>query len=810
MTRRIDAEDIRGALPVADYAELHLGVEFRRSGAELRGTCPLCGSASRAPFCVRDEVWHCKSCDAGGDVMSLCEAAEDLDFSSAIQRLAGIAGLDSVPELDADSRARLKVAREARKEEQRQRDERERIAAEKRARELWEKLEKVSVRGLDYLRLRGVKTALGDVRFDDAGSVCVPLRQADGTITNIVRRRTDGEEPKVRGMKGCGTRGTFGDPRKLSETEGAIVIVEGFFDWLSARILAPKRLVLGAHGAGQLAAVVQIAAEAAGPHLGERGVVFVPHQDDVGERQARKALEVARELGVPDTHLYVFDLADEKNGEGSDDLNDHLQAFPKPAGSDPFGRVRSQAEIDKHRCFDLTDVGNSERFAHYHRDRLRYWGEYDQWLRWTGKFWDAALTQVQVVQACKEVTDHIGREAVMTKKRDSEMAEKLASWAKDSRSQARIGAMHSLARSVPHLQVKTGQLDSEIFLLNVENGTLDLRTGELRPHRREDLLTQLAPVVYDPEAKCPRWERFIAEVFEPNPDAAVFIQRFGGYSLTGDTSAQCLLYCQGKGGNGKGVIFRTLQSMLGEPLAYQAAFDTFLRKRGGDAPKVELAAMRGARMVLASESDEDARLNEGLIKSITGGDKVTGEAKFKPPLSYQPRYKLWLASNPLPNIKSTDEGFWRRFKFIEFLVNFENERRDDHLEEYLNAHERPGIFRWFVEGALAWQHDGGGLKGLGDSKAVTEATAKLRKDSDALGRFLEDRCLVNSEVRVDTTALYRAYSEWCQERGKRPMNDSHFGRTMKQRGIDRMKSNSRRYYTGIGLIAERSGDGEWP
>lgn len=808
MTRRIEAEDIRGAIAVADYAERYLGVDLRPSGRELRGACPLCGSNSRAPFCVREDVWLCHACEARGDVLSLCQAFEEIDFPTAVGRLAAISGIEAASSpLEVEERQQRRRVRERARAEELRRAETERIAAEALAREAWTKIERLSTAGLDYLRQRGVESALGDVRFDDAGSVSLPLRQADGTVTNIVRRRIDGAELKVHGMKGCGSRGVFGDLRKMGSTEGPIVIVEGVFDWLSARVLAPNRLVLGAHGAGRLPDVVQLAAEAAGDQLASRGLVFVPHKrdhEDVGERQARKALEVARdELGVPPARIYVFDL-----GEAEDvcDLNDYLRARPAEDTGDPFDKVRSLAELANHRCFDLTDAGNAARFAYYHRDRLRYVAEMGQWFWWNGKVWPEATIEKNLMRGAIEVTDHIDREAVMTAKKDPETAEALRRWARTSRSKERLSAMHQVARAMPEVQADLDQIDRDLYLLAVQNGTLDLRTGELRPHRREDMITRLSQVSYEPDARCPRWDRFVKEVFEPNPDAAVFVQRYFGYSLTGNTSAQCLLFAHGSGGNGKGVLFRRLQAILGDSMAYAAPFDAFLQKRGGDAPLVALANMRGARAVVVSEFNQSDRLNEGLIKQVTGGDPVTGCFKYKNPFTYQPRFKLWMSANHLPRVRGTDDGFWRRFRLVPFEVTFAGQRRDDQLEEVLDE-ETPGILAWAVRGCLDWLHDGGGLRGLGVSESVSTATDELRADSDVIGRFLEDCCTTKvPDARTKSTALYEAYRQWCQDQGHQPMSNVVFGRSLSERGFAAVKSGSR-YWEGIGLTTER--DEQW-
>lgn len=722
---------------------------------------------------------------------------ESLDFPEAMKRAAELAGVS--PDAPPPSRQEQESATRKRKlldTAMELADDAEKKRAELGAVGYWERLATESAEGFDYLRRRGVEAMAREVRFTEH-QVCVPLRQLDGGITNVMRRRfADGDGPRLLSLKGCSTSGTYGDPRKLEETEGPVIIVEGFFDWLSARVLAPGRLVLGAHSAGRLSDVVRLVAE----HCGSRGLVFVPHKDtsEVGERQAKKAIQAAREQGVPADKIRKFDV-----GKGCNDLNDYLLVRGSTEGN-PLDTAPSLAELDERHCFAFNDVGNAARFAHVHRQHFRFATNLRQWKRWRGHCWDTSDETVHLVQGAIGVTDQIEREGVMTEPRDPELAAKLRAHAHRSQSEARINAMIKLARARPELVVSIDDLNKDPFLLSCDNGTIDLRTGVLREHRREDLITVCSPIAYDPDAKCPRWERFLAEVFEPNPDAIEFVRRFMGYSLTGDTSAQCLLFAYGNGANGKGVLFRCLEKVLGADLAVPAPFDAFVQKRHGDAPFYALADLFGKRVVFVSEGNQNDRLAEGLVKQVTGGDLISARFPHGRFFKYRPTFKLWMSSNYLPRIRGNDHGMWRRFRLVPFEVSF-TDRRDDHLEEKLDQ-ELPGIFAWAVRGCLDWQLDGGGLEGLGDSVSIAEATAEYRSESDHVGQFLELCCVTNVEgVRMRTTAVYAAYRLWAEAEGLRPLSNSQLGRELKRRGFNSEKGNRARFYP-IGLVAEQADD----
>ena len=788
---RIDTSAIHDALPVADYAR-DLGIRLHRSGGELRGTCPVCEGSSRRPFCASGDVFKCHACEESGDVIKLCQLVEGLSFRDAARKCARLAGLD----LDGGpGNNHDRQARKSRRTRRRQRDTQQtriqaeqRQAAEVNARRFWQHLARSSEPGHAYLHRRGVVALAPEARFT-AHHVCLPLRLRDGTITNVVRRRLDDQEPKILGHKGCSTLGAFGYPEQLEKTQGSVIIVEGMFDWLSARVLAPRRLALGAHGAGRLPDVVRMVAE----RCVERGLIFVSHRDEAGRRAFARAVKAARDLGVPSDKIQQFDV-----GQDCNDLNDYLLAGGRPGALEDAPAIPDR---DPRPLLPLNDVGNAARFARIHSKRFRHVSEMEQWLRWDGKTWQAVGGHLEPVRAAIEVTENIERDATSARSSDPELAESLRDHAHRSQFEPRIKAMISLARSRPELSIQVEQLDSDPFLLACDNGTLDLRTGTLRAHGREDLITCRSRIAYAPDARCPRWERFIAEVFEPNPDAAIFVQRFAGYSLTGDTSAQCLLFAHGAGANGKGVLFRVIQKVLGASLAATAPPGTFVEGRAGDVPFFALAGFRGKRAVFVPEGNQRDKLAEGLIKQITGGDPLQARFLHGQFFEFQPALKLWMSSNHLPKIQGNDHGMWRRFKLVPFEVCFED-RRDDQLEDKLDE-ELPGILAWAVRGCLDWLADGGGISGLGDSASIAEATSAYRSESDPIGRFLAERCVTDVVgAQAKTTAVYASYRAWAEQEGMRPVSNVWFGREVRQRGFELHRSNGMRFYP-FGLVAER-------
>jgi len=333
--------------------------------------------------------------------------------------------------------------------------------------------------------------------------------------------------------------------------------------------------------------------------------------------------------------------------------------------------------------------------------------------------------------------------------------------------------------------------------VNCLNGALDIKNRKMRSHNRNDLLTKIAPVKYDPKATCPTWKTFLLQIMQGSEEMVEYLQKAAGYSLTGSTQEHCLFVLYGTGRNGKSTFLNTLRLLFGD-YARQAATDAFMAKRmGNSGPSDEIAALRGARFVTAIETDEGQRMAEALVKQLTGGDTVTVRRLYENFFEYKPEFKLFLATNHKPKIYGTDNAIWRRIRLIPFTLNLAEEEQDRLLPDKLQQ-EMPGIFAWAVQGAAKWME-----QGLGMPRIVWEATQEYRSEQDVVGRFLEECCVVGEEYHVYSGNLYRAYANWCEETGEKKMSQTALGRRLGEKGFSRKKgAKGSRIWNGVGLEEE--------
>ena len=458
--------------------------------------------------------------------------------------------------------------------------------------------------------------------------------------------------------------------------------------------------------------------------------------------------------------------------------------------------------------YPLTDVGNADRFADRYGQRLRYCAPWSKWLCWDGRRWSiddtvqvenyADLTVRAILDAAKQLPqDHEGRRAMMKHAVQSQRA-------------GRIRSIPELARSRPGIPVLPNELDDQQYALNVLNGTLDLEAMNLRDHNRHDLLTKLAPVRYDPDAECFRWSRFVDEIFCGDTELIEYVQRACGYSLTGDTGAQVFFLLHGTGENGKSTFLETIRSMLGsgdDGYAKQAAPRTFIEHRNEGIPN-DVARLRGSRFVTAIETGENRRLDETLVKQMTGGDTLTARFLRAEFFEFEPHFKVWLATNHKPNIKGTDHALWRRIRLIPFNATFSkgSGSRDDNLKETLRG-ELPGILNWCLTGLSRYM--------LGHNldeapQSVIEATAAYRTEEDVLGRWIDECTAETPTGRTAMTDLYAAYQQWCVQNGERPETKNKLGRMLAERGYDSMRSSGNTWRLGIELVdADVQQEGGW-
>lgn len=434
-----------------------------------------------------------------------------------------------------------------------------------------------------------------------------------------------------------------------------------------------------------------------------------------------------------------------------------------------------------------TDAGNAECLAHRHGQDLRYCHTARAWHVWNGAVWAVDRTG----EAERRMLDTVrARYHAAPQVADLEARGRLAAWAIQSESAAKIAAGMRSAQPLAALAVTVEQFDQHPMRLATQNATIDLATGEVYAPRREDLITKCAGTRYDAGAKCPRWDRHLAEVFAGDADLIAFFRRAVGYSLTGDTREQVLFLLHGPGANGKSVTLSTLAKLLGD-YAGSTPFETFDSDTGE--ARHDLAKLRGARLVTVIETNEDRRLNEARVKSLTGGDTVTAEAKYCDPFDYRPTYKVWLALNHLPTVRGTDRAIWRRILLLPFTQSFEG-REDRTLDKTLEA-ELPGILNWAIQGAREWR-----AEGLNPPARVKAETEQYRRDSDLVGQWIEACTVQGPAGEMDASAGYQSFAAWATDNGYRPEAQNAWARRMTERGIERRQRGRKRFYVGLGLI----------
>lgn len=451
----------------------------------------------------------------------------------------------------------------------------------------------------------------------------------------------------------------------------------------------------------------------------------------------------------------------------------------------------------------LTDLGNAQRIVDRHGNQLRYCYPLKSWFAWDGRRWCPDQTG-EIVRRVKETQAGLFRWAT---KKLQELGEADGDEEKRERAKAlmailrhvlcweaarSVAASIDLARSEPGIPVLPDELDSDPFLLNVQNGTIDLRTGRLREHRQADLISKLAPVAFDPDAECPLWERCLARWMDGNSALIRYLQRVVGYSLTGDVGEQCLFFLHGAGANGKSTLLGCIKDLLGD-YAMQSVAELLIQ-RGHEQHPTERADLFGRRFVTTIETDQGKRMAEALMKQLTGGDSLRARKMRQDFTEARPTWKIFLAANHKPNIHGTDYAVWRRIRLVPFTVTIAEDEKDRRLLENLRA-EFSGILNWAVSGCLEWQRDG-----LGEPAEVRQATADYQAEQDTIGEFLLECCVTGREYRVRVTDMFAAYRHWCERNGQREGRGTEFGLAMTSRGIAR--DAGRRWYLNIAMRIE--------
>jgi putative DNA primase/helicase len=465
------------------------------------------------------------------------------------------------------------------------------------------------------------------------------------------------------------------------------------------------------------------------------------------------------------------------------------------------------------------DTGNARRLIErYGRDLMMV--DDHGWFTWDGRRWcsqsakrapEAVKLAHRTVDAMRDEVRSLADELQSLRQSGAgihdlqEMEKRVQAHRQFAVASGNTGRVEAMLKAAePYLRCSPQDLDTDPFLINVHNGTLEIGPASpegdvpirLRPHDRLDRITRLMPIEYDPEATCPQFEAFFAAI-QPDPQVRAFLMRYLGYCLTGDTREQVLLLAYGKGANGKTTLFETLAEAFGD-YAMTLPIQTFLhddRRRGGDATP-DLARLPGVRYVLAAEPDRGARLSESVVKTITGGEKIAARHLFEGMFEFTPTFKLVLCANEKPAILGQDEGIWRRVNLVPFETFIPAERRDKRLREKLRR-ERPGIFNLLLDGLRLWRE-----QGLAIPEAISSATDQYRTESDPIGEFLRLCTQPSPGARVRAGRLYQVYSRWSHANALQPVSMTQFGRRLSDKGVHKEKAGVF-FYTGI----ELAGDG---
>lgn len=468
---------------------------------------------------------------------------------------------------------------------------------------------------------------------------------------------------------------------------------------------------------------------------------------------------------------------------------------PKNSYSASFkqGEVNAQTEQTGQRLYSFDDTGNAQRFVDLFGDKVRYCYTDKRWLWYDGRKWCTDMTGAVKRLADKAVAC-MSAELKVYEQTDADegtdMAKAFEKHMKSSRSNKSKNAM--LNEVMHHVPILPSQLDRYKAVLNTPGGVIDLKSGALAPHDPKNYFTKITAVEYSENADCPRWTAFLDDIFGGDKDLIRYVQKAVGYSLTGATSEQCAFFLYGTGRNGKSTFLDIIRDIFGDYAANIQPETIMVRNSQGSAINSDIARLKGARLVTSVEPNEGVRINEGLLKQLTGDDTVTARKLYGDEFEFKPEFKLWMATNHKPVIRGTDTGIWRRIHMIPFTCVIPEGKVDRRLK-YKLAAEMTGIFRWAVEGCLLWQKEG-----LKMPRAVLEEVREYRREMDVISAFVEDKCTVGKGLSVKSSQLFAAYLNWAEQNNEYRMSSTKFGMELAKR-FEKVRTRGGIYFNGLSL-----------
>lgn len=471
--------------------------------------------------------------------------------------------------------------------------------------------------------------------------------------------------------------------------------------------------------------------------------------------------------------------------KGSVETNyDYTFAFNKPL------KQQKKKEFPP-RSWD--DMGMALRFKDQFGDRFR-WSMVDKiWYSYNGSYWSEDNSGL-AEKAGDAVINSLKDEKVIIPETASDNEKKKAvdAWNKFCKKERSLQAHTNMLKGARHLlPVQHSEWDKEAMLLNTPSGYVDLTNGILHDHEVLKMFTQETGVEYSENYDCPTWLAFLDQIFQSDKSLIHYVQKAVGYSLTGSTTEQVMFVLVGNGRNGKSVLMNVVVYIAGGYAKIMNA-SSIIRRYGAQGANSDIARLEGARVVVSSETNEGDRLDESLVKQMTGGDAIVARYQYGKEFEFKPKFKLWMATNHKPTIFGTDDGIWRRMVVIPFKYKIPDDKVDKHLEDKLKA-EAIGILNWAIEGAMMWQREG-----LEEPLAIKQANKEYREEMDVIQSFINDRCVVEDGKLVKASELFKEYKDWAQETNNYEMNSRKFGQEIGKR-FDKERLRNGVHYFGIDI-----------
>ena len=441
------------------------------------------------------------------------------------------------------------------------------------------------------------------------------------------------------------------------------------------------------------------------------------------------------------------------------------------------------------------DTGRGQRLNDQFGEVFRYMATDKTWYFYNGSYWEPDNGR-HIELATEKVVNSIKAEkpdaSFATQTDEDKVMNEWRKFIKDSRSH--MSKVHMIDEFKKYVTIDHGIFDHDTMILNTESGYVDLTNGELKDHDIDKMFSEQTTAEYSDNVDCPIWVKFLDQIFNHDKDLIHYIQKAVGYSVTGSTAEQVLFLLLGIGRNGKSVFINTIRNILGS-YAKQMSVESITVHNYGGSANSDIARLENTRLVTSSEANEGSRLDESLVKQLTGGDRILARYLYGQEFEYDPKFKIWMATNHLPFIRGTDEGIWRRIKVIPFNVQIPADKIDKNLENKLKS-EWTGILNWIVQGAIMWQKEG-----LKDPAIVKDASKQYRVSMDPLEAFLNECCVTGSNYEIKGRPLYDAYHDWAKKSNEHLMSMTKFGKEISKK-LPKIRQNDGVHYVGIKLKDE--------